>query len=64
MPNLSKLTIAKKIEVLITQVHLIQEKINHISDTVEKQSKDIADAGHPSLELANHYPPQRFWRSL
>ena len=43
MPNLTKLTTAKKIEVLITQVNVMQEKINHISDTVEKQSKDIAD---------------------
>jgi len=43
MPNLSKLTTAKKIEVLITQVTVMQEKINHISDTVEQQSKDIAD---------------------
>lgn len=43
MPNLAKLTTAKKIEVLITQVNVMQEKINHISDTVEKQSKDIAD---------------------
>lgn len=43
MPNLAKLTTAKKIEVLITQVNVLQEKINHISDTVEKQSKDIAD---------------------
>lgn len=43
MPNLTKLTTAQKIEVLITQVNVMQEKINHISDTVEKQSKDIAD---------------------
>ena len=43
MPNLAKLTTAKKIEVLITQVHVMQEKLNHISDTVEQQSKDIAD---------------------
>lgn len=43
MPNLTKLTTAKKIEVLITQVNVMQEKINQISDQVEKQSKDIAD---------------------
>jgi tetrahydromethanopterin S-methyltransferase subunit G len=43
MPNLTKLTTAQKIEVLITQVNVMQEKIDHISDTVEKQSKDIAD---------------------
>jgi len=41
MPNLTKLTTAKKIEVLITQVQVMQEKINHISETVEKQSQDI-----------------------
>lgn len=43
MPNLAKLTTAKKIEVLITQVTVMQEKINQISDTMDKQSKDIAD---------------------
>ena len=41
MPNLTKLSTAKKIEVLITQVQVMQEKINHISETVEKQSQDI-----------------------
>jgi len=41
MPNLTKLTTAKKIEGLITQVQVMQEKINHISETVEKQSQDI-----------------------
>lgn len=43
MPNLTKLTTAQKIEVLITQVNVMQEKINQISDTMDKQSKDIAD---------------------
>ena len=43
MPNLAKLTTAQKIEVLITQVNVMQEKINQISDTMDKQSKDIAD---------------------
>lgn len=43
MPNLTKLTTAKKIEVLITQVNVMQEKINHIADTVEQQSTDIKD---------------------
>lgn len=43
MPNLTKLTTAQKIEVLITQINVMQEKINQISDTMDKQSKDIAD---------------------
>jgi len=43
MPNLAKLTTAQKIEVLITQVNVMQEKINQISDTMDQQSKDIAD---------------------
>jgi hypothetical protein len=43
MPNLTKLTTAQKIEVLITQVNVMQEKINQISDTMDMQSKDIAD---------------------
>ena len=41
MTDLTKLSTAKKIEVLITHVTVMQEKINHISDTVNKQSKDI-----------------------
>jgi len=41
MADLTKLSTAKKIEVLITQVTVMQEKINHISDTVNKQSIEI-----------------------
>tara|TARA_R110000803_G_scaffold85862_1_gene152275 strand:+ start:1654 stop:1893 length:240 start_codon:yes stop_codon:yes gene_type:complete len=41
MVDLTKLSTSSKIEVLITQVNVMQEKINYISDTVNKQSKDI-----------------------